>query len=374
MEEKLLRGRRARELRVKRWKKIMNAFDRVCRELEIDCERVDGEIEKSGRECEIIIKDIGKEVDREGKVKKSENEWVKNKIWSECEWQSETFGPEGTVWKSSFENESVNENLLEIGMIDVVRILDPHGTAAMIIEEDIRELERGWYTSDEIVIGNLLVIIADSPQRAKFAGTPVGGHCPCHICTCTGISLHLADRQGEKRQSPTAPRLSLLHNSSIDFSPYQHMEICSIWNFLGCVERIRENFSSRVSQAKTKKNATAIKKALSLLPFALHTVDSVSDSVKERTVSFLINRSIDAMDGKRRYWRGTIGSKDPLIIIRNIAFLQATYLGICAKDYNTLFDRLPYALFPLQSDSRRFDHFQLHLSGKGLGLGREEET
>ncbi|GKT33443.1 hypothetical protein ADUPG1_007349, partial [Aduncisulcus paluster] len=78
----IVEGRRARELRVKRWKKILNSFACICRELGIDCGRVDtlrGELErgmgadeemkKIGRECELIIKEVGKEVEREGKEK-----------------------------------------------------------------------------------------------------------------------------------------------------------------------------------------------------------------------------------------------------------------------------------------------------------------
>ncbi|GKT17197.1 hypothetical protein ADUPG1_011062 [Aduncisulcus paluster] len=118
----------------------------------------DEEMKKIGRECELIIKEVGKEVEREGKEKKSDNEWVKNKLWRK-EWRfvlvmyyADGVSVSGKVrhlaLKATFGNlplkkRVLNENLLEIGMIDEVRVLDPHGTAAMIIEEDIQELERG---------------------------------------------------------------------------------------------------------------------------------------------------------------------------------------------------------------------------------------
>ncbi|GKT27587.1 hypothetical protein ADUPG1_013913 [Aduncisulcus paluster] len=131
------------------------------------------------------------------------------------------------IHQSAPDYEEEESSVHEVAMIDELRILNSSKICADIICHETTILENGMFCEDCIISGGLQNLIADSPQRAAFSGTPHGGKTPCHICDASDLSLHLALAGKKKRSHPVGDRVgdrvNLFNGKGISISPYRHM-------------------------------------------------------------------------------------------------------------------------------------------------------
>ncbi|GKT25066.1 hypothetical protein ADUPG1_012921 [Aduncisulcus paluster] len=121
----------------------------------------------------------------------------------------------------------IDSSVHEVAMIDELRILNSRKICADIICHETTILESGMFCEDCIIFGGLQNLIAHSPQRAAFSGTPHGGKTPCHIYDASDLSLHLVQAGKKKRSHPVGDRVgdrvNLFNGKGISISPYRHM-------------------------------------------------------------------------------------------------------------------------------------------------------
>ncbi|GKT35774.1 hypothetical protein ADUPG1_008864, partial [Aduncisulcus paluster] len=81
---------------------------------------------------------------------------------------------------------SDDSNIMEIAMIDERRVKHQNEVAAEILIHDMEKLQKGIMVGNNVWVGDIACLVADSPQRAAMAGTACGGLAPCHMCEAQG--------------------------------------------------------------------------------------------------------------------------------------------------------------------------------------------